>query len=206
MAHIYYCDMNNFEHLFEECVSLLPEKRRQKAERIINKNEALLSATAGLMMKEVLGITKDGMIKFEEHGKPYLEHGPFFSVSHSRRYSVLAVSENNIGIDIEMHENINQRLMERCFTAEEQKFAGLSTENALRIWTAKEAVLKFLGTGFSYAPKNFSVFPIEKEYEICKNKIKLFSSDINGAVFTAAYSEKDEKFEITEFQPEDLIY
>ena len=34
---IYYCDMENFKHLYEECISLLPEKRRQKAERIINK-------------------------------------------------------------------------------------------------------------------------------------------------------------------------
>ena len=197
--------MNNFEHLFEECVSLLPKKRREKAERIINKNEALLSATAGLMMKKVLGVTEDDILKYGEHGKPYLEHGPFFSISHSRKYSVLAVSENEIGIDIEMHENINQRLMERCFTEEEQDFAKMSTDNFRLIWTAKEAVLKFLGTGFSYAPKNFSVLPLSEEHEILGNKIKLLNSDINGTVFTAAFC-GDEEFEIMEFQPEDLIY
>ena len=205
MIRIYFCDMNNFEHLFEECVSLLPKKRREKAERIINKNEALLSATAGLMMKEVFGVTEDGILQYGEHGKPYLEHGPFFSISHSRRYSVLAVSENEIGIDIEMHENINQRLMERCFTEEEQEFAKLSTENFRLIWTAKEAVLKFLGTGFSYAPKNFSVLPLSEEHEIKGNKLKFFSSDISGTVFTAAFC-GEEEFEIREFQPEDLIY
>ena len=205
MIHIYFCDMNNFEHLFEECVSLLPEKRRRKAERIINKNEALLSAVAGLMLKEVLGVTKDDMIKYGEHGKPYLEHGPFFSISHSRRYSVLAVSESEIGIDIEMHENINQRLMERCFANDEQAFAKLSTENFLKIWTAKEAVLKFLGTGFFYSPKNFSVLPLSEEHEISGNKIRLFCSDINGTIFTAAFC-GEEEFEIMEFQPEDLIY
>lgn len=203
---IYYCDMENFKHLYEECISLLPEKRRQKAERIINKNEALLSATTGLMMKEVLKITNDDEIKYGEHGKPYLEHGPFLSVSHSRRYSVLAVSENEIGIDIEMHNVFNQRVAERCFTEEEQKFAKSSTENFQKIWTAKEAVLKFLGTGFSYSPKNFSVVPFSKEHEICGKKIKLFCSEINGAVLTAAFSEAEEKFEFIEFQPEDLIY
>ena len=71
MPRIFYCDMENFKHLYEECVSLLPEERRQKAERIINKNQALLSATAGLMMNEVLGNSEDGMIKFGEHGKPF---------------------------------------------------------------------------------------------------------------------------------------
>ena len=188
MIHIYYCDMNNFRYLLEECIAFLPESRRSKAEKLYNENDALLSATAGLMMKKVLGITKDGMISYGEHSKPYLEQGPFFNISHSRRYSVLAVSENEVGIDIEMHESPNEKIIERCFTEDEQEFSKMSTENFLKIWTAKEAVLKLLGTGFSYAPKNFSVFPIEKEHKICKNKIKLFSSDINGAVFTAAYS------------------
>ena len=205
MPRIFYCDMENFKHLYEECVSLLPEERRQKAERIINKNQALLSATAGLMMKEVLGISEDGMIKFGEHGKPFLEHGPCFSISHSRRYSVLAVSENSIGIDIEMHETFNEQIAKRCFTEEEQDFSKLSTENFLRIWTAKEAVLKFLGTGFSFSPKKFSVLPLSEEHEISGQKIKIFCSDINGAIFTAAFC-GEEEFEFTEFQPEDLIY
>ena len=65
--------MKKFEHLYEECVFLLPEKRRQKAERIINKNEALLSATTGLMMKKILGITEDSMLSYGEHGKEQAE-------------------------------------------------------------------------------------------------------------------------------------
>ena len=197
--------MYNFEHLYEETIALLPEKRRCKAEKLYNKNDAVLSATAGLMMKEVLKITEDGMVKLGEHGKPYLEQGLFFSVSHSRRYSVLAVSENEVGVDIEMHEGINEQIAKRCFIEEEQEFALQSTENFQRIWTAKEAVLKFLGKGFSYAPKNFSVLPLSEEHEILGKKIKLFCSDINGAVLTVAYC-GEEKFEITEFQPEDLIY
>ncbi len=205
MVRIYYCDMNNFEHLLEECVACLSDKRKSKAERLYNKNDALLSATAGLMMKKVLGVTEDGMVRYGEHNKPYLEQGPFFSISHSRRYSVLAVSENEIGIDIEMHEGPNEKLCKRCFTEEEQKFVGLSEENFLRLWTAKEAVLKFLGTGFSYAPKNFSVLPLSDEHEICGKKIRLFCSDINGAVLTTAFC-GEEQFEFMEFQPEDLIY
>ena len=81
----------------------------------------------------------------------------------------------------------------------------MSTENFRLVWTAKEAVLKFLGTGFSYAPKNFSVLPLSEEHEIKGKKLKFLSSDINGTVFTAAFC-GDEEFEIREFQPEDLIY
>ncbi len=205
MGHIYYCDMKKFEHLYEECVFLLPEKRRQKAERIINKNEALLSATTGLMMKKVLGITEDSMLSYGEHGKPFLEQGPFFSISHSRQFSVLAVSENEIGIDIEMHQSPSERLLDRCFTEDEAAFAKLSTENFLRIWTAKEAVLKLFGTGFSFSPKNFSVLPLDDPHEINGRKIGFFCGNINEAPFTAAFYKKED-FVISELLPEDLIY
>ena len=205
MGHIYYCDMKKFEHLYEECVFLLPEKRRQKAERIINKNEALLSATTGLMMKKILGITEDSMLSYGEHGKPFLEQGPFFSVSHSRQFSVLAVSKNEIGIDIEMHQSPGERLIDRCFSEEEAAFAKLSTENFLRIWTAKEAVLKLLGTGFSYSPKKFSVLPLDDLHEINGRKISFFCGKINEAPFTAAFYKKED-FKISELLPEDLIY
>ena len=205
MPRIYFCDMKKFEHLYEECVSLLPEKRRKKAEKLINKNDALLSATAGLMMRELFG-EKTEEIRFNEHGKPFFEHGPFFSISHSRQYSVVAVSENEIGIDIEMHESPSERLIDRCFTEDEQQFARLSTENFLRIWTAKEAVLKFLGTGFSFSPKNFSVLPLTEEHEIEGRKIRFFCGKIENVPITAAFCGNDDVFEIMEFQPEDLIY
>ena len=205
MTQIFFCDMNNFEHLYEECVSFLTEKRRKKAERIINKNEALLSAVSGLMMKKILEITDDDIILYNEHGKPFLKEGPFFNISHSRRYAVIAVSENKIGIDIEMHQSPSERLIDRCFTEDEATFAKLSTKNFQRIWTAKEAVLKLLGTGFSFSPKKFSVLPLEDEHKINGEKIKFFCSEINGIPLTAAYC-GDNEFIITELFPEDLIY
>ena len=96
--------------------------------------------------------------------------------------------------------------MNRCFTEEEQVFAKLSTENFLRIWTAKEAVLKFLGTGFSLSPKSFSVLPLDSEHEINGEKIRFFCGKIGEAPITAAFSGNDDNFEIREFLPEDLIY
>ena len=205
MAEIFFCDMKKFGHLYEECIDLLPPKRKAKAERLINKNDAILSATAGLMMKRVLGIENDEALRFNEHGKPFLEHGPFFSISHSRQFSVLAVSENEIGIDIEMHQSQNRRLMERCFTKEEQRFADLSTENFIKIWEAKEAVLKLLGTGFSFAPRNFSVLPLDEEHTVNGKTFRFYCTDLGGTPLVAAFCGNDD-FKITEFEPEDLIY
>lgn len=206
MPQIYYCDMEKFEHLYEECIALLPMKRREKAERKINKNAALLSAVSGLMMKKVLGITDDEMLCYNEHGKPFLKNGPFFSISHSRRYAVLSVSNEQIGIDIEMNRDIDEGIINRCFTEDEGIFARMSTENYLRIWTAKEAVLKLLGTGFSFSPKNFSVLPFDEEHEINGINMRFFVSTLGDAPLTAAYCGNNNEFEITELLPEDLIY
>lgn len=206
MVRIYFCDMTNFEHLYDDCLCFLTEKRKQKAERCINKNDALLSATVGLMLRKVLGVINDNMLLYGEHGKPFLEHGPCFSISHSRKYAVLAVSNNNIGVDIEMHETARESVMKRCFSEDEQDFAKLSTENFLRIWTAKEAVLKLLGTGFSFSPNYFSVLPFDEEHEINGTKIRFFCGFIGKAPLTAAYCGDENEFEIREFLPEDLLY
>lgn len=206
MPRIYFCDMTNFEHLYEECVFLLPPERKAKAERIINKNQALLSAVSGLMMKKLLGITNDEMLCYNEHGKPFLEHGPFFSLSHSRKYAVLAVSDDEIGIDTEMNRDIDIGIIKRCFTDDEAEFAVLSTENYLRIWTAKEAVLKLMGTGFSCPPKSFSVLPFDEEHEINGIKMRFFLMDLKGAPVSCVYCGNDNDFKILELFPEDLIY
>ena len=204
MPQIYYCDMTKFEHFYDDIVFCLSEERRRKAERLINKNDALLSATAGLMLEKLVVEPQNKTVEYNEHGKPFFEHGPGFSISHSWRYSVLAVSEGDIGVDIEMRETPKEAVIKRCFTEDEQRFAKESIKNFLRIWSAKEAVLKFLGTGFS--PKNFSVLPLDEEKEISGRKIKLFCAEINGIPLTVAYCGNDYDFEIKEFQPEDLLY
>ena len=118
---------------------------------------------------------------------------------------ILAVSDEEIGIDIEMNRSVNEGIVSRCFTEDEAEFAKQGEENYLRIWTGKEAVLKFLGTGFSLSPKSFSVLPLDGEHEINGRKIRLFCSEINEAPFTAAFCGNKE-FDVRELLPEDLIY
>lgn len=204
MANIYFCNIEKFEGLYEKGIELLPEKRREKTEKYIDEKNRMLSLTAGLMMNKVLGKEIYKEIKYNEHGKPFFEHGPFFSISHSGKYSVLAVSEEGIGIDIETRNRMNNAVAKRCFTADEQAFAENQPEGFIRIWEAKEAVLKLLGTGFSFSPKNFSVLPMEAEHEINGIKMRFFCGKINDFPIVAAYC-GNENFEIYEFEPDELI-
>lgn len=205
MPQIYYCDTAKFDPLYEKMLENLPEERKRKAEGFLHGKDRLLSAAAGLMVIKIFGKDAFEKILYNEHGKPFFEQGKKFSISHSGRFSVIAVSEEEIGIDIEAREIINPAVAKRCFTEEEQDFAKMSTQNFLRIWTAKEAVLKLLGTGFSYSPSNFSVLPLDEKHCIEEKNIRFYCDEIDDFPLTAAFCGKDDDFEIREFLPEDLL-
>ncbi|MDO4978862.1 MAG: 4'-phosphopantetheinyl transferase superfamily protein [Candidatus Saccharibacteria bacterium] len=84
-----------------------------------------------------------------EYGKPYLKGNPvFFSISHSGPYTICAISDQEIGIDLE--ENvIRDRIVDRFFTTKEQDSVKNNPDSFAEIWTLKEAYSKYLGTGLS---------------------------------------------------------
>ena len=86
--------------------------------------------------------------KYNEHGKPYLEGGPYFSISHCKAGIAVAIDDAPIGIDIETIRHANEDLVER--TMNEQERVGireLGMREFTRLWTQKEAIVKAEGTG-----------------------------------------------------------
>ena len=83
------------------------------------------------------------------HGKPYLENGPHFSISHSRGMVAVAIGDRNMGLDIEVirrfHQLVPQRIMSRT---EYQWFCrrGELKRDFFALWTLKESYFKYLGT------------------------------------------------------------
>ena len=87
---------------------------------------------------------------YNEHGAPYLENGPYFSISHCKQGIAVAVSETPIGIDIEAIRPFNEGLMRKTMNSEEQThiLSSLNPEiEFIRLWTRKEAYVKMQGTG-----------------------------------------------------------
>jgi phosphopantetheinyl transferase len=73
-------------------------------------------------------------LRFPADGKPFLEGGPWFSVSHSRTRLAVALSDRcDVGIDVE------------------DLVPGHADREALERWTAIEATLKALGAGLRQA-------------------------------------------------------
>ena len=91
-------------------------------------------------------------LRFGPHGKPYLENGPHFSLSHTKGLVLCAVEEWNTGADGEYLRSFSPRLRERVFTPEEREEA-LSSSSPDRafttLWTLKESYMKLTGLGLA---------------------------------------------------------
>lgn len=114
-----------------------------------------------------------------KHGKPFFQKTKnlHFNITHSGRYWVCLFDTENVGVDIEDYAKRNLPLKrfldisKRFFKPDEQEYVlGSATGDEsddepdeamknrfFRIWTAKEAYMKFTGNGFTEGFKNFSV-------------------------------------------------
>lgn len=102
-----------------------------------------------------------------DRGKPYCEHGVFFSISHSGNFIVIAFSENEIGVDIEYKRKINPKLLYKCFNECDFDLVDKSNfdNSFLKLWTTKEAYFKLIGTGITNL-KSIDVSEINSNYAV----------------------------------------
>ena len=99
-----------------------------------------------LLVHELFGDA--AMLCHEPSGAPYVEKAGArmdmgFSLSHCRGWVVAAWSASErVGVDVEIVDKRVDRVKDRVFSAEEQRFIGTSTWKATVAWTAKEAIFK----------------------------------------------------------------
>ena len=127
-------------------LSFVGENRRKMAEKFVHEKDKLLSLGAGFLMKKYL---PEGEIEVKESGKPYLENGPFFNVSHSEEYVVFASDESReVGVDI---EKINENKIDGIRYVLDEEENKIEDINALfQVWSNKESLVKCI----SYELKN----------------------------------------------------
>lgn len=120
-----------------------------------NREDALSELTAGYLLRKYLNVFSDSQLIYGKYGKPGLinreEH---FSISHANNVVVLAISEEEIGVDIERSDEVNWFAAKQVFPEKwmcQLKIAEKADRDRVfaRQWTALEAVLKAEGTGFA---------------------------------------------------------
>ena len=151
-----------------------------------------LTSNKGCKDKSVI---EEPVLAYGEYGKPYFKNYPDFkfNVSHSGTIAICAVSDTEIGCDIELIRDINLNILRKVLSKEEQRAFenkdsfGLekssdcnSLDRKLKlfytIWTAKESTAKALGRGLSIDFSGFSV--LDKGYDKVINKEKLLLKQV----------------------------
>ena len=165
--------------------SFVNEERREKAERYLHEKDQLLSFGAGYLLKKYLP-SED--IKESSSGKPYLENGPFFNVSHSGEYVVLAVHpKRDVGVDIERIKENKLDGIRFILNEEEQKVADLET--LFLIWSNRESLIKCMGTGIKDI-KKISGLPLEGIRFVDKDAYYTKSMIYDGYSLSATLKDK----------------
>lgn len=105
--------------------------------------------------------TKSLNLKRTPDGKPYFVNSSIsFSISHTDKYFAVAISDSEVGIDIEskdMSESKMQSIAKRFFLPSEAEYA-CDRDSFLRVWTFKEAYAKMKGLPLPRVINKASVF------------------------------------------------
>ncbi|MGI6013996.1 MAG: 4'-phosphopantetheinyl transferase family protein [Oscillospiraceae bacterium] len=149
-CHIFFTDIRLLADRFEQGCALLPATRQKRISRCKPETARLQLLTAGLLLRKVLSITTDTQLLYTPSGKPYLQQGPCFNLSHSGNLAALAVDNAPIGLDLqEMTKTFYSGVASRYFKAEEIAWMQDLPDRFFWLWTRKESVIKSLGLGLS---------------------------------------------------------
>lgn len=100
-------------------------------------------------------------IIIDTYGKPHVVNNAIhFSISHSQDLFIVALSDNRIAVDCEVHTPVKiKKLAKRVFTTQELEYLNNHSDSAevfFDIWCRKEAILKYFGVGFAIDPRSFT--------------------------------------------------
>ncbi|MEO8533629.1 MAG: 4'-phosphopantetheinyl transferase superfamily protein [Flavobacterium sp.] len=97
------------------------------------------------MLIQEMGFT-DHDLHYDEFGKPYFDCHNYISITHSHNFAAIIISEETVGIDMELQREKIIRIADK-FTDYECSYLKIdSTEEYVKkltvIWGAKEAIFK----------------------------------------------------------------
>lgn len=154
----YYQYLNAEEQ--EKAASFIRPELQQK----YIKTRGVLRAVLGNYLNEK---PQQVNIKIAEYGKPFVDDGLFFNLSHTGNKFVIAVSNvGELGIDLEQYKRRKnlQGLVKKCFSEVEILYwQGLSGQQQMiafyQFWVRKEAFVKAIGRGIAIGLEQCEVNP-----------------------------------------------
>lgn len=147
--------------------SVVSDERRAKVSRLhfeADRAASLLaSAVARWMLQRFLSVPYSALdIRTERGGKPFCVNlrdvGGEFNMSHTRGCVACGVAPGRIGVDVEGIRPVTVADLSPALHSEEiDELADATTETLIRLWTLREAYMKYLGAGMSQPPESFQI-------------------------------------------------
>ncbi len=195
MTRIFYTDASvlSNEALFEAFLNSADGDRIKKIESLKKDGDKRLSLAVYICLAEAMrafGIDDMPKWSYLAKGKPCFKEdiGLYFSLSHSEDIAIAAVSEHEVGIDIERINDFRKGVCRKYFSQCEAEYVlgetdyDTSKDKFFRIWTLKEAFSKMTGGGIG-AFKSFEIIPIAPLDVCCFGEYisaSLYEFDIDG--------------------------
>lgn len=169
-------------------ISSFPEQRKEQALKFKfaagRKECAVAYNLLCKGLREEYGIDEMPTFEYGEHGKPSIigHENIHFNMSHCKKAVMCFVSDQAVGVDVEMIGRGNESLID--YTMNDEEKAQINSSPApntefIRLWTQKEAVLKLQGTGITddlkMVLKSENMQGINVETIVCEEKGYVYS-------------------------------
>ena len=152
--------------LFFSLYAGMPQYRKEKIDRTVFPKDKRLSLGAGTLLDYALTLegVSDREITYVQNQKPCLKNSNIrFNLSHSGNMVFCAVSDKDVGCDVEQITDIDMQIAARFFFHEEYEAISACPDSTsrndlfFRYWTLKESFMKVTGLGFKLNLDDFCI-------------------------------------------------
>lgn len=187
MIKVYAMNVSGIDISDKALLKKMSPKRMDKLERLKPEKSKRQSIGAELLLnyalKKELNVKTPVIWDTDENGKLFIPDCTLnVNLSHSGNYAVCAVSDMQVGVDIQKMDKANMALAQRFFTSEECEFIK-TNDDFYDIWVKKESLIKAVGKGLAIPLSSFSVLGSAaefkgkiytfKKYTVCDKEYKL---------------------------------
>jgi phosphopantetheinyl transferase len=128
-------------------------------------------------------------ISYLENGKPVLANDKHISISHSKNFISIVLSNQPIGVDMEFMQTKLIKVAPKFIHPDEQQLINIDNPpELLYFWTAKESIYKLIGKNGLSFKRDILIEKIDYSAQTGKakvygnKKIKLFFNKINDDI------------------------
>lgn len=197
-VYAYLADVKNAnaDALYANFGASMEASRKERIERCTNAREKTTLVATGALLQGVLkreGVTAD-MIDYGEHGKPFIKgrEDLFINISHSGNYVLIALSGQEIGVDIQKPVPFKESLVNEISSMDERSKIEKDVVKRLNyVWAIKESYTKLTGEGIGKKLSEVTYDEYEDHLDIFDNgeksayAVMVYSDDIYSAIITA---------------------